>query len=128
MVIIPYNNNPVYPNTYGTPAITLSSIKNFLDAWENGDGQGNPGMGTLLECSGVAEQTETFPLTNQGNRYITLGTRVGLKTVLNSTNKHCAICIGSTLPILACDTFAIWIRPINFSSFQPAVSIIYATE
>ncbi len=119
MVIVPYNQDTTHPNSYGTPKVTLTTISAFLTAWELING-------TLTECTGIAEQEQNTP--GGGTPIVPIGTKVGLKTTLNSINKHCAICTGASMPINACDTFAVWIRPVNFPSFKPSVSIIYATE
>jgi hypothetical protein len=121
LVIVPYDNDTTYPNSYGIPKVTLTTLSAFLIAWQLENG-------TLTECTGEAEQGATGPLDGGGDPFIPIGTKVGLKTVLDEDNGHCAICTGGTISINACDTFTVWIVPVGFTSFQPSVSLIFATE
>lgn len=121
VVIAPYNNPNNPANTYGSPEIKLSNLEDFLDAWEVING-------TLAACTGIAEQELTTPLDGGGDPYLPIGTRVGLKTVLDDVNKHCAICTGAAMTAAVCDVFTIWVRPDGFTSFHPSVTVIYATQ
>ena len=121
VVVAPYNSNPTYPNSYGTPKIILPALENFITAWELVNG-------SLPGCTGVATQTNIFPLDGEGVPFLPIGTQVGLKTVLDSTNKHFALCSGASLAVNPGDAFTAWVRPDGFTSFQPSISMIMATE
>jgi hypothetical protein len=54
------------------------------------------------------------------------GTNVNLLTTLTEGN-HCAV--GSfEVRVNICDVFAVLINPIGFSSFKPAISLVYGSE
>jgi hypothetical protein len=107
LVVVPYDNHPTYPDTYGTPKVTLTSLESFLT---------NEGP---IPGSGI--------LTAPDSTYVPVGTTVSLETTL-TTGMHCAITVNASTPINACDLFCVWIKPDGFTSFQPAVSLILATE
>lgn len=103
VVVLPFNSG-----TYGVPAISATDLKNFVQDWENTNG-------AIQECT----QTVVAP---NGNGFIPEGTKIGLKNTLK--DKQCVMCSEGTLTIKPCDTVAIWVHPIGFSSFEAHASLI----
>jgi len=120
LVIAPYDNDPTYPQSYGTPLISVSGLEAFLAEWQIANG-------TLADCTGVAVQGATAPVDGSGATFLPIGASVQAKTVIG-TEQHCAQCTNLLVSASACDLFAVWIRSNAFEAFRPTVALTYATE
>ena len=102
LVIVPYNNNIMFPNTYGIPDVDLNSLDDFLT---------NQGP---IPISGV--------LIAPDSTYVPMGTSLSLNARL-TTGNQCVFTTYGQPTVNACDIFAVWIKPNDFSSFLPAACL-----
>ena len=116
LVVVPYDNTS--PTKYSTPIVKISSLEDFLLAWE--------ASRPAIDCTNYGEQEVGFPL-DGGNPILPVGTKVGLKAMI-LPGEQCGICDQGDIPVTNCDIFAVWIKPDGFTSFKPSVSLILGTE
>jgi hypothetical protein len=87
--------------TYGTPRVTLTSVNSAIAAYG--------ANGTPAPDSSIVPE----------------GTTITLAGVLDSTNKHAAVSSALSIPAVAGDLFSVMLKPVGFSSFIPAVTVVY---
>jgi hypothetical protein len=89
--------------TYGTPQVTTIAVENAVLAYGS-DGTPAPDSSIVPE-----------------------GTAITLAAVLNSTNKHAVVSGDLAAPAAAGDLFAVMLKPVGFTSFLPALSVVLDT-